>query len=76
MFSTAEKSQIFIKILLIEESKSKNELRNLPWLSFCWPTIAVYTHIDRVSSRTKLTMGKKLMKLNKSSLFHRAKKYL
>ena len=31
---------------------------NLPLLSFGWPTIAVDTHIFRVSNRTKFAMGK------------------
>lgn len=33
-------------------------LASLPSVSFGWPTIAVDTHIFRVSNRTKLAMGK------------------
>ena len=45
---------------LVQESSSSNILflGKSPSVSFGWPTIAVDTHIFRVSNRTKLAMGK------------------
>ncbi len=40
----------------------------LPLLSFGWPTIAVDTHIDRVSNRTKFAMGKNVVEVEKKLL--------
>ena len=33
--------------------------------AFGWPTIAVDTHIDRVSNRTKFTIGKNVVEVEK-----------
>ena len=35
----------------------------LPSLYLGWPTIAVDTHIDRVSNRTKFAMGKNVIEV-------------
>jgi endonuclease-3 len=35
---------------------------------FGWPTIAVDTHIDRVSNRTKFAMGKNVVEVEKKLL--------
>jgi endonuclease-3 len=40
----------------------------LPSLSFGWPTIAVDTHIYRVSNRTKLAIGKNVDKVEEKLL--------
>lgn len=40
-------------------------LANLPSLYLSWPTIAVDTHIDRVSNRTKFAMGKNVVEVEK-----------
>ncbi len=37
-------------------------------LSFGWPTIAVDTHIDRVSNRTKFVMGKNVVEVEQKLL--------
>ncbi len=37
-------------------------------LSFGWPTIAVDTHIDRVSNRTKFAMGKNVVEVEQKLL--------
>jgi endonuclease-3 len=36
--------------------------------AFGWPTIAVDTHIDRVSNRTKFAMGKNVVEVEKKLL--------
>lgn len=48
--------------------KIKCKTKNLPFLYFSWPTIAVDTHIYRVSNRTKFAMGKNVDKVEEKLL--------
>ena len=50
------------RLLLAQSSLAKVSIFALGSLYFGWPTIAVDTHIDRVSNRTKLTMGKDVVR--------------
>jgi len=43
-------------------------IKHLPSLSLIWPTIAVDTHIDRVSNRTKYAPGKNVKEVEEKLL--------
>lgn len=57
------KDYVYCYILLRAQQFSL--LPHLLSLSFGWPTIAVDTHIDRVSNRTKFAMGKNVVEVEK-----------
>lgn len=72
-------SEILVEKYNSEVPESREALEALPGVgrktanvvlntAFGWPTIAVDTHIDRVSNRTKFAMGKNVVEVEKKLL--------
>ena len=64
-----QQSKLFYRLkATIRVNTSQILINHLPSLSFGWPTIAVDTHIDRVSNRTKFAMGKNVVEVEQKLL--------
>jgi endonuclease-3 len=59
---------LVLSSLDVYEDFKLSHTQHLSLLSFGWPTIAVDTHIYRVSNRTKLAMGKTVEKVEEKLL--------